>query len=98
MRGHDGRPVGRSHTNPFFDTCEHEIEFTDGSREKCTANVIAENMHAQVNDEGHQCQTLSEIQDHCKDNTAMPKEQGKIVANGIKKDKIMTKGWELQKG
>ena len=53
-------------------------------------------MHAQVNDEGHQHQMLSEIQDHRKDDTAMPKEQGKIATNGIKKDEITMKGWAPQ--
>ena len=35
-------------------------------------------MYAQVDDEGHQFQLLAEIQDHHKDETAIPKEEEKI--------------------
>ena len=42
------------------------------------------------------CPGKSRDQDHHKDDSAMPKEQGDVVTNGIEKDKIMTKGWELQ--
>ena len=30
-RGLDGRPIGRAHTNPMFDSREYEVEFGDGS-------------------------------------------------------------------
>ena len=32
--GIDGEAVGRAHANPFFDTREYDIEFTDGSVDK----------------------------------------------------------------
>ena len=54
LQGLDGEPIGRSHNNPLFDTREYEVEFTDGSREKYQANIIAENMFAQVDSEGNQ--------------------------------------------
>ena len=60
-RGLDGEAVGRAHINPLFDTREYGIEFTDGSMDKCTANVIAENMFAQVNYEGNQYLLINEI-------------------------------------
>ena len=66
LRGLDGEPIGRSPPNPLFDTREYEIEFTDGSKEKYQANVIAENMFAQVDYEGHQYLLLQEITDHRK--------------------------------
>ena len=40
--------------------------------DKYTANVIAENMFAQVDDEGNQYLFMNEITDHRKDNTAIP--------------------------
>ena len=52
LRGLDGEPIGRAHSNPLFDTHEYEIEFTDGTTEKYQANIITENMYAQVDDEG----------------------------------------------
>jgi hypothetical protein len=53
-RGQDGEPIGRAHTNPLFDSREYNVEFTDGTIDKYQANVIAENMFAQVDDEGNQ--------------------------------------------
>ena len=95
-RGLDGSPIGRAHTNPLFDTREYDIEFTDGSIEKYTANVIAENMFAQVDSEGSQYLIMDEIVDHKKDNTAIPISDGFIRSqNGNEKPKITTKGWKL---
>ena len=54
-RGLDGRATGRSHTNPFFETRENEIEFTDGTWDEYAANIIADNMYAQVDDNRIRC-------------------------------------------
>jgi hypothetical protein len=54
-RGLNSEPIGCTHANPLFDTREYEIEFNDGTHEKYyQANVIAENMFAQVDNEGNQ--------------------------------------------
>ena len=50
--GPNGKPVGHAHDDHLFDTCEYEVEFMDGTREKYQANVIAKSMFAQVDDEG----------------------------------------------
>ena len=42
---------------------EYEIEFTNGTHEKYQANVIAENMYAQVNDEGNEFLLLDTSRD-----------------------------------
>eukprot|EP00957_Ditylum_brightwellii_P011079 839659-Ditylum_brightwellii.AAC.1 len=52
--GPDGQSIGRDHPNPLFDTYTYDVEFTDDSVERYQANVIAENMFAQVDQEGHQ--------------------------------------------
>ena len=96
LKGIGGEPVSRAHTNPFFDTREYEVKFTDGTTEKYTANVIANNMYAQVDDEGNMFQLLSEIVDHKKDGTVIDILDGTTTsANGNVKPKITTKGWEL---
>jgi hypothetical protein len=58
-RDHDGRPIGKRHANPLFDTCPYEVKFPDSSTEAITANLtitanllIAEVMLSQVDDEG----------------------------------------------
>ena len=68
----DGEAVGRAHDNPLTDTRKYNIEFTYGSVDKYTVSVIAENMLAQVNDEGNKYLLLNEITDHRKENTFIP--------------------------
>ena len=95
-RGLDGKPIGHAHANPLFDTREYKIEFTDGTHERYQANVIAENMYAQVDSEGNQYLLLQEITDHRSDNSAIPISEGTVrSANGSQKPKKMTRGWFL---
>jgi hypothetical protein len=95
-RGLDGEPIGRPHANPLFDTREYEIEFTNGMVKKYAANIIVENMNAQVDDKGHQFLLLDEIVDHKKDGSAIPISEGMIQnASGTEKPKSMTKWWKL---
>ena len=95
-KGVTGQPIGRSHTNPLFDTREYVVEFTDGSTENYFANVIAENMYAQVDDEGRQYQLLDYIADHRSDGTALRIEDGFTVSqNGNRVPKQTTRGWSL---
>ena len=96
-RGPDGEPIGRAHTNPLFDTREYDIEFTDGAIERYMANVIAENMFAQVDEEGNMYMILQEIVDHKKDNSAMPMAEGMYqTRTGSERNKVTTRGWSLQ--
>ena len=95
-RGLDGEPIGRAHANPLFDTREYEVEFTDGTHERYQANVIAENMYAQVDSEGNEYLLLSEITDHKSDGSAIKIADGTILsANGQEKPKVTTRGWHL---
>ena len=95
-RGLDGTAIGQSHTNPLFDTREYVVEFTDGSTDLYMANIIAENMYAQVDEEGNQYQLMNEITDHRKDASAISINDG-FVANssGNAVPKKTTRGWEL---
>ena len=82
--------------NKRKNTREYDIEFTDGSVEKYTANVIAENMFAQVDDEGNQYLLMNEITDHRKENTAIPISDGMTCCHKWKKSlKKTTRGWEF---
>jgi hypothetical protein len=95
-KGISGEAVGRAHANPFFDTREYEVEFTDGTIEQYAVNVIAENMYAQVDDEGNMFQLLDEIMDHKKDDTVIDIANGTVTtSSGNMKPKITTQGWQL---
>ena len=94
--GLEGEAVGRAHANPIFDTREYDIEFTDGSVNKYTSDVIAENMFEQVDDEGNQYLLMNKITDHRKNNTAIPIYDGMTRGhNGNESPKITTRSWEL---
>jgi hypothetical protein len=53
-RGLDNALIGHAHANPMFDTREYKIQFTNKRHKKYQANVITENMFAQVNSKGNQ--------------------------------------------
>ena len=96
-RDHDDIPIGRYHSNPILDTREYDIEFEDGTVQAVTANIIAESILSQVDDEGRSYMVLRNIVDHRKTTEAIEKEDGKTVnAYGVERDKITTKGWELE--
>ena len=91
----EGRPIGRAHSNPIVDSRSYEVEFADGTRDKVTANIVAENMYAQIDDHGNQYALLSEIQDHKKDGTALTEEDSWDYRGANKTRKPTTKGWQL---
>ena len=93
----DGRPIGRASNNPLTDTRQYEVEFDDGNIEILAANAIAENVLAQVDEEGHRQMLLREIVDHRVDTSqAIPKEKGEYInKHGVKTKIRTTKGWEL---
>ena len=95
-QGHGGEPIGVAHLNPLFDTREYDVKFTDGSIEKYSANIIAKNMFAHVDDEGREHLIIKDIVDHKKDHTAIPISEGKLRSyNGNEGPKVTTRGWKL---
>lgn len=95
-RGLDDGPIGQAHANPLFDTREHEVEFADGTMEKCDVNTIAENVFAQVDEEGNQHLIVDETVDHKREDDAIPIAEGFAIGKaGNKMPKITTRGWLL---
>jgi hypothetical protein len=91
-----GAPIGRAHTNPLFDTREYDCIFDDGTMERYTANIIAENLFSQCDSEGRSYLVLKEIVDHSKDNSAVAIAEGFTVGfNGNNVPKKTTRGWKL---
>ena len=96
-RDQDGRPIGKRHANPLLDTRLYDVEFPDGSTEAIAANLIAENMLSQVDDEGRSYSVLSEIVDHRTNGHALSKDDGFVVdRQGKRHPRTTTRGWELQ--
>jgi Reverse transcriptase (RNA-dependent DNA polymerase) len=96
-RDSNGNPIGHSNNNPLLDTRVYEVQFPDGTEQEYTANLIAESLYSQVDDEGNQFILLDEILDHKSDSTAITIEnmyvEGSDGANPHLKR--TTKGWKL---
>ena len=95
-RDADGNPIGKRNANPILDTREYEVEFPDGATDVFTANIIAENLYAQVDEEGNSYAILHEITDHKKDGTAVNKDDGFVATkSGGTRPRQTTRGWKL---
>ena len=44
----NGLPIGKASDNLILDTCIYEVEYTDGEKYALYANMILENMFAQI--------------------------------------------------
>ena len=93
----DGTKKGMAHRNPLFDTRAYLVEFKDKSVAEYTANIIAENIYSQVDQEGRSFSILEEITDHKVDpKVALNESNGfYLSANGNKVNKKTTQGWKL---
>jgi hypothetical protein len=94
-RDEDGNLIGRSHENPILDTSLYDVEFEDGNISTYTANIIAENLYEQVDEEGRTFVLFDSIVDHKKGNDALSQEDGFVVVNGRRHLKRTTRGWKL---
>lgn len=96
IKGDDGKPIGKRDNNWMKDTRKYEVEIADGTTREFYANVLAENMFAQVDTDGHEFELLLEIVDHKKDGSALTKEEGFLVTKSNRKvRKRTTRGWKL---
>ena len=82
--------------NPLLDTRSYKVDFSDVRTEVLTANIIAENILAQVYEEGHRQMLLDEIIYHRQDVNAIGKEGAFTkTPNGMKRRKMTRAGWQL---
>ena len=73
----DDMPIGKANDNPVLDTRRYEVEFKDGTIEIISANVLAENILSQVDEDGHKQLLFEEIIDHRCNNDAIKKNNSK---------------------
>ena len=92
----EGKPIGKESLNPITDTRLYEVEFVDGTIETVPANVIAENLLSQVDQEGHRQLLLDKIISHRRLESTIPKLEGTFISSsGATRKKQTTRGWEL---
>ena len=96
LKDANGLPIGLANENPILDTRMYEIEYLDGERTSLAANNIAENLFAQIDDEGNRQVLMDEIIGHRSNEHAVKQQDAFITTNtGTKRCKETTKGWEL---
>ena len=75
-----------------------EVEFPDGQVKEYAANIIAENLLMQVDEEGYSLTMMKDIIDYKKDAAvAIPMGHADVImSNGLKFPIKTTKGWKLR--
>ena len=96
LRDANGIHIGVANENPFLDTRAYEVEYTDVQKATFSANTIATNMFAQVDEEGNQYDLLDEIVDHRTDGSeVMPDNEFVNSKNSGHHKHDTNKGWEI---
>ena len=53
LKNKDSRSIGKANDNSILNTRMYKVEFVNGHQQAMTANIIAQNMFAQVDADGH---------------------------------------------
>jgi hypothetical protein len=74
----------------------YKVEYPDEHKASLAANAIAENMFAQVDDEGNRHVLFEEIIDHRTNGTEVKQQDAFLTTrDGNKRRRETTKGWEI---
>jgi len=74
-----GNLIGTRNPNPILDTSMYEVEFDDGHTKAFAANLIAEAIYKQVDDEACSYRIVDEIVDHRETAEAVKPDDGFFV-------------------
>ena len=92
----DGAITGSYDSNPLLNTLSYDVEFPDGTVREYGANIIAENIYSQVDEQGHSHGILDSILDHRKSDDAIDIEQKYVMTkSGQRRLRKSTVGWDL---
>ncbi len=105
-RDHNDNPIGTYHHNPLLNTRVYLAQFPDGHIAELSANVIAEAIYDQVDDDGIESPLFQDIIGHEKDKTALTEQEANEIVREEQKGKSMrgnnnihplytTKGWRI---
>ena len=95
--GENGRVVGHHSDNPILNTILYDVEFPDGAVKPYSANIIAENILGQVDEQGYHTQLLAGITAHSKDETAVAaKDKYFTTKMGRRTLRQTTIGWKFE--
>ena len=93
----EGDTYGTAHANPMLDTRVYDVMFEDGTVKQYGANIIAENIYSQVDQEGFQYLHLQEILEHRKTEEAVERDDMYIYnSRGNRGLRKTTAGWDFK--
>ena len=81
----------------LLDRREYSVEFKDGISESLSANLIAQNLYSQIDEEGNRHKLLEDIIiDHRQSKSTIDKDDAFIMMkNGFKRRCETTQGWHM---
>ena len=92
----NGRAIGSHNDNVYLNTSIYDVEFPDGEVKAYAANIIAENLLNQCDDDGYTLQTLDALIDHRSNDEALNEENAyATTCSGQKRLLKTTTGWDL---
>ena len=95
-RNHDGKLIGITDPNPILNTVVYHIGSPDGTIQEYSANVIAENLWNQGDEDGNDYNLLYEIIGHRRTDDTINVNDGHYGTKTVKRKKVITtRGWEL---
>ena len=94
LKEKEGRSIDIASDNPILDTRMYKVEYADGHKAVMTANNIANNLFAQVDQDGNRFVLFNEIIKHRKYGSDIREDDVFIhMSNGNKQLQETTKGW-----
>ena len=91
-----GNPVGTYDPNPIVDSRVYEVMFPDGIINQYAANIIAESIYNEVDEDGRISQIMDEIVDIEETPDAVQESDGFVKdKHGNRKCRVTTKGWNF---
>ena len=96
LRDANGIPIRTANENPILDSRMYGVEYQDGTKASLAANYIAENVVAQVDQEGNRHVLLDKIIDFRVNGREVKLQDAFITTGtGTRKRRETTIGWEL---
>ena len=96
LRDADSIPIGMANENPILDSRMYKVEYQDGTKASLAANYIAENLFAQVDQEGNRHVLLDELIDYRVNGREVKLQDAFITTGtGTRRRHKTTIGWEL---
>ena len=96
LRDADSIPIGTANENPILDSHMYEVEYQDGTKASLAANYIAENLFAQIDQEGNRHILLDELIDYRLNGHELKLQDAFITTGtGMRRRCETTIGWEL---